>query len=131
MDNLTVKKQKALANEYWKEVSKRPPFIDGKTTTHIRLREVATDLMGDLATVFEPDFLNKDTITYLKEIFVLHCDNMYNVYPTLAIDYLIYIYNILEVYKDAAEGLEIYETAQNINLLLTLINDEYLIKGIK
>jgi hypothetical protein len=118
MDKETMEIQKELIMNFLTDSNSIPDFICGRKFTHKKCFDMATDMFVSLRELFEPSILPDKTIKKVYGDTLGFINDMFDVEPTIGMEYFIMVTDIMTFYRDVAVDNELYETAENLTKFL-------------
>jgi len=118
MDKETLKEQKTLVKDYWKDVDMIPVFINTTNKIHKCCREMSREIFSELSLLLEPRVI---PVRCIEELFIKMVEinsSIMDLDPNIGLLYFSYISDVLEFYKTECENKELYESESNIHKFL-------------
>ncbi len=122
MDQDTLKTQKKVIIEYWKDVDMIPVFINTRNHSHQQCRELSREIFSDLSILFEPTCLTKRKVGIIFDNMVLKISDMLEIDDTTSIMYFGYIKDMFTYYMTECEVNELFESAANCKKFIENFN---------
>ena len=114
MDKETMEIQRELIMNFLTDSNSIPNFINGRQFTHKKCFDMASDMFVSLRELFEPTILSDKTIKKVYGEILGFINDMFDIEPTIGMEYFIMISDIITFYRDIAVDNELYETAENL-----------------
>jgi hypothetical protein len=118
MDRQTMQIQKELIMNFLSDSNSIPDFISGRKFTHKKCFDISSYMFRSLRELFEPSVLTEKSIKNIYGEVLGFINDMFDVEPTIGMEYFIMVSDIMEFYKEQAIDFELYETAENLNKFL-------------
>jgi hypothetical protein len=106
--------QKELIMNFLSDSNTIPEFISGRKFTHKKCFDISTYMFKSLRELFEPKILSDKNIKKIYGDILGFINDMFEVEPTIAMEYFIMVSDIIIFYRDIAVDNELYETAENL-----------------
>jgi hypothetical protein len=114
MDKETMEIQKELIINFLTDSNVIPDFISNRKFTHKKCFDMSVDMFVSLRGLFEPTILSEKIIKKIYGEVLGFINDMFDVEPTIGMEYFIMVKDIIIFYKDIAVENELYETAENL-----------------
>jgi hypothetical protein len=114
MDKETMGIQRELIMNFLTDSNSIPNFINGRQFTHKKCFDMASDMFVSLRELFEPTILSDKTIKKVYGEILGFINDMFDIEPTIGMEYFIMVSDIITFYRDIAVDNELYETAENL-----------------
>jgi hypothetical protein len=114
MDKETMEIQKELIMNFLTDSNSIPDFISGRKFTHKKCFDMASSMFISLRELFQPTILCDKTIKKIYGETLGFINDMFDVEPTIGMEYFIMVSDITEFYRNVAVDNELYETAENL-----------------
>ena len=115
MDKELVLIQKELIMNFLSDSNTIPEFISGRKFTHKKCFDISSYMFRSLRELLEPNVLSEKSIKKIYGDVLGFINDMFDVEPSIGMEYFIMVSEITEFYKTQAINCELYETAENLN----------------
>jgi hypothetical protein len=114
MDKETMEIQKEFIMNFLSDSNSIPDFISGRKFTHKKCFDISSYMFRSLRELFEPNVLSDKTIKKIYGEVLGFINDMFDVEPSIGMEYFIMVSDIITFYKNIAIENELYETAENL-----------------
>jgi hypothetical protein len=114
MDKETMEIQRELIMNFLTDSNNIPDFISARKFTHKKCFYMAVDMFVSLRELLEPTILCEKTIKKIYNDTLGFINDMFDVEPSIGMEYFIMVSDIITFYRNIAVDNELYETAENL-----------------